>query len=84
MSDDDQWWRGSAWSEDSIEKEWFEIDDVLCIAETPKAILCRFVDDREHWIPLSQVSVKSEVQEMGDEGTLIISEWLAEKKGLAD
>lgn len=37
---------------------------------------------QEEWIPLSQLHTSSEVREEGDEGTLVISTWLAEKKGL--
>jgi len=57
------------------------IDDVKCIAETDSAILCE-IDGDEVWLPLSQVSDDSEVYCKGDEGTLIISAWIASQKNL--
>lgn len=62
-------------------KETVEFDDVLCIAETDEAILVE-IDGDQHWIPQSQVNDDSEVWSKGDEGTLIITRWIAEKKGL--
>lgn len=61
------------------EVEAFE--DVTVLAETEKAILC-VIDDEEHWIPISQIHDDSEVYRMGTEGVLIITRWLAKKKGL--
>lgn len=60
-----------------------ELDDVTCKAETDKALLCD-IDGEEIWIPLSQVDDSSEVQSKGDEGTLIITKWCAEQKGLVE
>ena len=51
------------------------------VAESTKALLC-IIDDEEYWIPKSQIHEDSEVSEVGDEGDLIISEWLAIEKGL--
>ena len=59
----------------------YELEDVECIAETGLAILC-VIEGEEIWIPQSQVSEDSEVYSVGDCGTLIISKWLAKKKGL--
>lgn len=58
-----------------------EIDDVRCMRESSEAILCR-IDGAEHWIPNSQVDEDSEVLGVGDIGTLIISDWIAEQKGI--
>lgn len=59
-----------------------EIDNVLVIRATPKALLVRFDDGEEHWIPQSQIDDDSEVYKEDTEGTLIISEWFAEKENL--
>jgi hypothetical protein len=59
-----------------------DFDDVKCIAETTDAILVVMDDGKEHWIPKSQVHDDSEVYEKGGEGKLIISQWIAEEKGL--
>lgn len=57
------------------------IEDVACLRATEKAILVN-VDGEELWIPLSQVDDDSEVYSEGDEGTLIITAWIARQKGL--
>ena len=57
------------------------IDNVFVKAETDRAILCD-IDGDEHWIPKSQISDDSEVYQDGDEGDLVITEWLANQKGL--
>lgn len=65
-------------------EETFELHDVHCKHATDKAILVEGGDlDDEEWIPLSQVSDESEVMDIDDEGTLIITLWLAEQKGWA-
>ena len=56
-------------------------DGVTALAETDKAVLC-LIDDEEVWIPQGQIHDDSEVWKKGDEGTLIVSEWIAMQKGL--
>lgn len=57
------------------------IDDVECTKETKDAILC-VIDGKSIWIPKSQVHDDSEVYKDGDSGTLVITQWIAEQKGL--
>lgn len=57
--------------------------DVTIIAETEKAVLCDFGSGIEYWIPQSHVDDESEIWHKGDEGVLVVSEWIAEQKGLA-
>lgn len=57
------------------------IRDALVKVKTQKAILVD-VDGEDYWIPLSQVDEESEVFEKGDQGDLIITEWIAQQKGL--
>ena len=64
-------------------KNKVRFEDVTVIAETEKAILCNFGDGVEHWIPQSQIDDDSECWKLGDEGILIVSEWIAEQKKLA-
>ena len=53
------------------------------IAETEKAVLVRCVDWKEDmWIPKSQIHDDSEVYGEGHEGKLVITQWIAERKGL--
>ena len=51
--------------------------------ETESALLVESdeIDEGKAWVPLSQVEDGSDVQAAGDEGDLVISEWLALKKG---
>ena len=58
-----------------------EFTDATCIHETPKALLC-VVDGDEYWIPKGQIDAESDIHGEGDEGSLIISEWIALQKGL--
>jgi len=60
-----------------------EFNDVKVIKASERAILCR-CDDwyADEWIPLSQISDDSDVFEEGDEGLLIVTEWIATQKGL--
>ena len=62
-------------------KEKVEFEDVKAIRETVLALYC-LIDGRGVWIPQSQIDDNSEIWEAGDEGTLIISQWIAEQKGL--
>ena len=52
-----------------------------CRAETTAAIKV-FIGNEEYWIPKSQVDDDSEVWKDGDDGELIISEWIATQKGI--
>lgn len=40
------------------------------------------IDGKLYWIPQSQVDDDSEIWQNGQEGTLVISEWIAKEKGL--
>ena len=63
-------------------KNKVRFEDVTAIAETPLAIRVDFGDGVKEWIPQSCIDDDSEVWHEGDEGTLIVSEWIAEQKGL--
>jgi hypothetical protein len=65
-----------------IVREPFEIYDCVAVAETDAALLVD-VDGEETWFPKSHISEESEVQHEGDAGTLIVTRWIAEQKGLA-
>lgn len=56
-------------------------DDVTCVAESERAIRV-LIDEREHWIPITQIDDESEVKVEGDEGRLIVTRWIAEQREL--
>ena len=58
-----------------------EFHDVSVIATSDEALLCD-IEGEEIWIPISQITDDSEVYKSGTSGTLIITDWLAAKKGL--
>jgi hypothetical protein len=58
-----------------------EFEGVRALKQTENALLC-LIDGEKIWIPQSQISDDSEVWKEGDEGTLVITEWLAIQKGL--
>lgn len=62
-----------------------EFDGCEALVETEKALLVRFEDGREEWIPKGQIDDASEVFDAGDNraGRLVVTEWIAERKGLA-
>lgn len=62
-----------------IDEVGVDVDEVT--VETDKVLLVS-IDGQEIWIPKSQVSDNSEVYQKGDSGTMIISLWIAEQKGL--
>ena len=59
------------------------LSPVICISETQKAILCEFRGKTE-WMPKGHVDATSEVLKPNDTGILIITAWIAEKKGFID
>lgn len=64
-----------------MRKDTVEIEGVVCTGETDKAIFVD-IEGEEHCIPKSQVDQDSEVYKKGTDGRLVISRWIAEKKGL--
>ena len=58
--------------------EW---EKVKVLHESDLSLLVK-IDDQEIWIPKSTIHDDSEVYKADTEGTLIISEWIAEKKEL--
>jgi hypothetical protein len=60
----------------------FRIENARATGETDKGIwvVADDLDDSE-FIPQSQIDDDSEVWKKGDEGTLIISDWLARERG---
>lgn len=57
------------------------LEGVRAIKETDAALLCD-IDGSEEWIPKSQIDRDSEVQSEDDYGDLVVSRWIAERRGL--
>lgn len=58
------------------------LPNVSAKAETPTALLCVIPGKGEVWIPQGQVDDDSEVFKTGDKGKLVVSAWIASKKGI--
>ena len=58
-------------------REYTSFDRVKALKETDLALLVRFSDGDVVWIPKSQISPASEVQDPDDEGELSVTEWFA-------
>lgn len=58
-----------------------DFDRVVGVKETAAALLCR-ISGKDVWIPKSQIDDDSEVWKEGDEGRLVVSEWIAIEKRL--
>jgi len=54
-----------------------------CDKETGAAIRVVLETGEAWWFPRSVVCDESEVKDLGDEGTLVVQRWFAEKEGLA-
>lgn len=67
--------------DDDREPELVTIENVRAVAASSLALCVQIGDDVE-WIPESQIHADSEVFEVGHFGTLVITRWIAEKKGL--
>ena len=60
------------------------ITGAKCLRDSKQAILVKVKvkdKDEEFWVPQSQIHSDSEVWVVGDEGKLVISKWLAIKRG---
>ena len=53
--------------------------ETACKAETQKAILVTY-EGKDTWVPKTQILDDSEVFAKGDEGLLVITEWIAKQK----
>lgn len=72
----------------------FDVGEVEARHETERALLVVARDDRaealleaeggEAWVPKSQIDEDSEVWKGGQEGRLVVTAWLARKKGWED
>lgn len=59
------------------------IEDANCVQEFENSIIVVVDEDyEEHSIPKSQLHRDSDVRALGDSGNLIITKWIAEKRGL--
>lgn len=68
--------------DDDDRDEGVTIKDVEAIGESELAVLC-MIEGESRWIPKSQIRGESEVWENGHSGKLVITQWLAEREGLA-
>jgi hypothetical protein len=61
---------------------WIHLDFERIVRETDKALLVRLEDGEEVWLPLSQISEPDSYREGDENGTISVTEWIAEQKGL--
>jgi hypothetical protein len=61
---------------------WIHLDFETIVRETDKALLVRFEDGEESWIPLSQIADSDDYREGDGPGTISVTEWIAEQKDL--
>ena len=58
------------------------IEAVVALRQTEKALLVEMPDGDRYWIPQKIIDDDSEVWREGQEGTLVLAAWWAEKEGL--
>ena len=64
--------------------ETVEFKDVKVERVHDAAVLC-IIEGEKHWMPFSQIDDESEITKYsskGDEGTLVVTEWVATEKNL--
>ncbi len=68
------------------DREWVHIEFDFIERETDKALLVQFSDmDSPIWLPLSQIEDNGEAYRQGDrEGSMCITKWIADQKGLSE
>jgi hypothetical protein len=80
-------WKPEEELDEEAEDDGVAFDGATVARETASAILVLLDEeeygDAEYWIPKSQILERSEVKGGIDTGTLVITRWLAEQKGLA-
>ena len=60
-------------------------DGCECLRETEAALLVRFYDGAEQWIPKSQIDEgRSEILGYEDSGRVVLTRWIADAKDLGD
>ena len=64
------------------ESRWIHIDFDDITKETDNAFLVVLEDGEQVWLPKSQIS-DADDYEVGDSGTMSITEWIAEQKGIS-
>ena len=58
---------------------------VVAVNREGTAILVDAVElDEPVWVPQSQIEAESEIWKRGDEGDLVVTEWIAGEKGWLD
>jgi len=62
-----------------------KFDNCRGVYATDKGLLVNIpeIDTEPVWVPQNHIDADSEVYRKDDEGTLIVSDWIAEKKGWA-
>lgn len=61
---------------------WQHFDFEEIVAETDKALLIRFEDGREEWMPLSQIADPDSYKKGDRNGTISLTDWIVHQKGL--
>lgn len=77
----DQWRAEEIANVNPVNFDCVERPDCTVMRETEKALLVRLADDREAWVPKSQLVEASDLKYDGDAGVLRVTRWYAEQKG---
>jgi hypothetical protein len=68
--------------EDGMENTFsFEVNQVIHEREEALLVETDDLDEKEVWIPKSQIHQYSEVREVGEAGEMVIPYWLAQERG---
>ncbi len=65
------------------DEKFVRISNAVCVKSTERAV-CVNINGEDHWLPRSQMGPGNEIEDEGDDGTLVCSEWIAGEKGLTE
>lgn len=63
-------------------EETHTIKDCVCLQATEKAVNVKMPDGEEAWFPRTQLAKGNEILDDADQGTLVVTAWIAKQKGL--
>jgi hypothetical protein len=82
-------WLLEAWEEEDgfspdrpNPEDYVEFSDCICLKESEKALWVQIPGRGRHWVPKSQVLDTSQIQQDSDQGTLVITAYIANAKEL--
>lgn len=79
VMEDDDWWGGD--DEEYFEQPFVILENCKILNERVLSVLCE-IEGEQYWLPKSQLDVERGIGKEGEEGDLVVAEWIAMEKGI--